>query len=80
MKQSRAIRRDLAIAAMLVGAHIALTQILSQLRIMEHLLAPGSKSLVALALTALFLALRLTAIVLLPGWLAARLVWHALKR
>ena len=59
---------------MLVGLQIALTHLLARARLLEHLLAPGGGSLVALAVTVAFLLLRVGVIVLLPGWFLAR-IW-----
>ena len=58
----------------LVGLQIALTHLLARARLLEHLLAPGGGSRVALGVTVSFLLLRVGVIVLLPGWFLAR-IW-----
>ena len=65
------LRRIVIEALALMGLQFALTQLLA--RLLEHLLAPGGESYVALAVTAVFLLLRVGVIVLLPGWFLARL-------
>ncbi len=63
----------------LAALHYALLHLLARARLLEHLLAPGPGSRIALAITAGFLLLRLFLIVFGVGWLAARL-WLLLSR
>ncbi len=67
------LRRILIEAVALVAAHFALLQILARVSLLEHLLAPGADSRLALGVTASFLLLRLFFFVFAPGWLLARL-------
>lgn len=65
----------------LIALHFALLQVLARARLLEHLLAPGPGSRVALAVTAAFLLLRLFLIVFGTGWLLARLwLWASRPR
>ncbi len=57
----------------LVALHWALLHLLAEARVLEHLLAPGPGSRVALAATGFFLLLRLFLLVFGPAWLLARL-------
>ena len=59
--------------AALAALHLVLLHTLARARILEHLLAPGPGSRLALALTATFFLLRLFLILVGPGWLLARL-------
>ena len=67
------LRRILIEAAVLIAVHFALLQLLARANLLEHLLAPGADSRVALGVTAAFLLLRVFVLVLTPGWLLARL-------
>jgi hypothetical protein len=73
------LRRILVEFGVLAVLHFTLLCLLSRMRVMEHLLAPGPGSRVALALTAAFLLLRFFLLVLAPGWLLARL-WLLFSR
>ena len=67
------LRRILVEAAVLVAVHFVLLQILARVNLLEHLLAPGADSRLALGVTAAFLLLRVFLFVFAPGWLLARL-------
>ena len=73
------LRRILLEAAALLALHFALVQILARVHLLEHLLAPGPGSLFALAVTGIFLVLRLFVFVFAPGWFVARL-WFFISR
>lgn len=73
------LRRILLEFGALALLHFVLLGILSRVRVMEHLLAPGPGSRFALAITAVFLLLRLFLLMFAPGWLLARL-WLLLSR
>lgn len=75
------LRRILIEAAVLVAVHFVLLQILARVNLLEHLLAPGADSRVALGVTAVFLLLRVFLFVFAPGWLLARLwLWATRPR
>jgi hypothetical protein len=62
----------------LVTLHFVLLHLLARARLLEHLLAPGPSSRLALAATAFFLLLRLFLLVFGTGWLLARLwLWFS---
>ena len=67
------LRKPITTAVVLIVLELALSHLLARARLLEHLLAPGPGSTVALAVTAVFLLLRIVVILLLPGWLAAQL-------
>lgn len=67
------LRRILIEAVVLVVVHAVLLHVLARVHLLEHLLAPGAGSLVALPVTAVFLLLRLFLLVFAPGWVIARL-------
>ncbi len=73
------LRRILLELAALLVVHFVLVQILARVRLLEHLLAPGPGSLLALAVTGIFLALRLFVCLFAPGWFLARL-WLLMSR
>ena len=73
-RRSPSLRRILVEAVSLVAVHFALLLLLARVNLLEHLLAPGAGSRFALAVTAVFLLLRLFLLVLAPGWLLAR-IW-----
>lgn len=65
-------------ALALVGTHFIATQLLARVHLLEHLLAPGPESFGALVITGAFLILRILVLLLLPGWVAARVfLWFA---
>ena len=68
------LRRIVIETSVLVALQWTVALGLARARLLEHLLAPGSGSYVALAVTGVFLVLRIGVIVLLPGWLVAR-IW-----
>ena len=72
-RPSPTFRRILVEFAALVAVHFVLLQVLARSHVLEHLLAPGPGSRIALAATAMFLLLRLFLLVFAPGWLLARL-------
>ena len=67
-------RRILVEFAVLAALHFVLLHLLARAHVLEHLLAPGPGSRLALAVTAVFLLLRLFLLVVAPGWLLAR-IW-----
>jgi len=72
-RRSPTLRRILIEAAALVAVHLVLLQILARVNLLEHLLAPGADSRLALGVTAVFLLLRVFLFVFAPGWLLVRL-------
>lgn len=64
----------------LLALHFVLVQILARARLLEHLLAPGPGSKIALAATTMFLAFRFFLLVLAPGWIVVRLWLLASRR
>jgi hypothetical protein len=74
------IRRILIEAAALGAVHLVLLQILARVDLLEHLLAPGADSRLALGVTAAFLLLRVFLFVFAPGWLLARLWLRATRQ
>ncbi len=79
LRRPPTLRRIVAEAAALLALHFVLVLILARVRLLEHLLSPGPESRVALAVTAMFLMLRIFVLVLLPGWVVAR-VWLLASR
>ena len=74
------LRRIVIEFAALAALHLILLHILARAHILEHLLAPGPGSRLALALTAAFFLLRLFLLLFGPGWLLARLwLWMTLS-
>lgn len=73
------LRRIVIEFVALCALHFVLLQILARAHVLEHLLAPGPGSRLALAITAAFLLLRLFLLVFAPGWLLAR-VWLWMTR
>ena len=67
------LRRILIEFAAIAALHLVLLHILARAHVLEHLLAPGPGSRLALALTATFFLLRLFLLLFGPGWLLARL-------
>lgn len=67
------VRRILAEAGALVAIHFLLLHALARANVLHHLLSPGPDAMVALAITASFLLLRIFLLVFGLGWLAARL-------
>jgi hypothetical protein len=72
-RRAPSLRRIFLEAAVLVVAHFILLQGLARVNLLEHLLAPGADSRLALGVTAAFLLLRVFLLVLAPGWLLVRL-------
>ncbi len=66
-------------AVTLVLLHFGAVKLLAAASLLEHLLAPGPGSRVAIAITVMFLLLRTVVLVLLPGWFLTR-VWWLLSR
>ena len=73
------LRRILLEAVALLVLHFVLVKILARAHLLEHLLAPGPGSLFALAVTGVFLVLRLFVYLFAPGWFLARL-WLFVSR
>jgi hypothetical protein len=73
------LKRILTETAVLLALHLVLMQVLARIHLLEHLLSPGPGSKVAIAVTTMFLLLRIFVIAILPGWFAARL-WLFLTR
>jgi len=69
----------LAGALVLVVLQFTFAHILADARLIEHLLAPGSQSNIALAVAVIFFVLRISVLVVLPGWLLAWLWLWASK-
>jgi hypothetical protein len=68
-------------AAGLMVLQVLLLQILARVRLLEHLLAPGSHSYWAIVATVVFLLLRFFLYLFGAGWLAARLwLWATRER
>lgn len=67
------LRRILLEFAAVALLHLALLHVLARVRLLEHLLAPGPGSALALAATTMFLLLRMFLLLFGPGWLLARL-------
>lgn len=60
-------------AFVLIVLQFTLAHLLARARLLEHLLSPESGSFGALAVITAFLLLRIGVLVLLPGWVLARL-------
>jgi hypothetical protein len=73
MKKPTTLIRILVDAAVLVVVHIVLLHVLANMRLLEHLLAPGSQSYWAIAVTIVFLLLRTLLYVVGPSWFVCRL-------
>lgn len=73
MKKPTTLIRIFGEAAALVGVHLVLLHVLARARLLEHLLAPGSQSYWAIAVTVVFLLLRALLYVVGPGWFVCRL-------
>lgn len=78
-RRAPTLRRILLEAAVLVVVHFVFLQGLARVNLLEHLLAPGADSRLALGVTATFLLLRVFLLVFAPGWLLARL-WFWVTR
>lgn len=74
-----AVARIAAEALGLIVLQWLLTLWLIHTRLLEHLLSPGSRSSGPLIVTGAFLLLRTLVIVLLPGWVLARVWLQATK-
>jgi H+/Cl- antiporter ClcA len=73
MKRLSAVLHILIVSAGLIILHIVLLHVLAKARLLEHLLAPGSRSYWALAATVTFLLFRTLLYVVGPGWFLSRL-------
>ncbi len=78
--EGRQLRRALLAAGALLVLHVALAHALDALGLVERLLAPsGPWALLMLPLTLVFFAVRLSILFLMPGLVAAALLFWALR-
>jgi len=73
LRRPPTLGRILTETAVLLVLHYVLVLLVYRAGLLEHLLSPGPDSRVALAITSMFLMLRIFVLVLLPGWVMARL-------
>ena len=78
MKKSMPLLRIFVRAVTLVALHVVLLNVLAKVRLLEHLLAPGSQSYWAIAVTVAFLLLRTFLYIVGPGWLVCCIwLWYS---
>ena len=74
LRQPSRLRGIFIEMGVLIALHFALVQILARVRLLEHLLSPGPGATFALAVTTMFLLLRVFLIVFGAGWFVVR-IW-----
>jgi hypothetical protein len=74
------LTKPIVTATVLIILEIAFSHLLARARLLEHLLAPGPGSTLALAATVVFLLLRIVVILVLPGWSIAQLWLWLIER
>ena len=79
MRKPPTLARIAVTAAVLLVLHLAAHAAMSGSRVMETLLSPHAGTSVEVAAAAAFLALRLVTMVLVPGWVLARLALWAMS-
>jgi len=72
-RQPPTLLRIIVELAVVVLLECVLAYALAHIRLLDHLLSPGSDSQIALGATAAFLLLRMFVLLFAPGWFLSRL-------
>ncbi len=75
------LRRIILELLVVILLQFALSHVLTHVRLLDHLLSPGSESNIALGVTTAFLLLRMFVMLFAPGWFIARLwLWWSRQK